>query len=184
MSQPAASLRSRVPRIAGAAVERARLTVVPRTRAVRAPRVPFVLFVSAILLMGVVGLLMFNTSMQQASFTISTYQERATSLAAREEQLTAELEKERDPQTLGERAQREGMVLPDCTGFLDTVTGEVTGKPCRTTGDNKLPVKEDGPPVPKLLDPPPNVVTVRGEPSANENAAGDKKNQPKNDDAR
>ena len=36
MSSPAVQIRSRVPRLAGAAVERARLTVVPRRR-IRAP---------------------------------------------------------------------------------------------------------------------------------------------------
>jgi cell division protein FtsB len=127
MNRPAAQARSRVPRIAGAAVERARLTVVPRTRAVRAARVPFVLFVSLILLMGVVGLLMFNTSMQQATFALDTYQERAVSLAAREEQLTAELETLRDPQTLAEKAQRLGMVLPPCSPTLVLGSGSVEG---------------------------------------------------------
>ncbi|UUZ59652.1 hypothetical protein [Nocardioides sp. B-3] len=41
MSLPAARVRSRVPRIASAAVEKARLSVVPRART-RAPKVPFV----------------------------------------------------------------------------------------------------------------------------------------------
>ena len=62
MSSPAVQprIRSRVPRIAEAAVERARLTVVPRRRT-RAGRVPFVALVSLVLLGGVVGLLLFNT---------------------------------------------------------------------------------------------------------------------------
>ena len=69
MSSTAAQVRARLPRIAEIAVKRARLTVVPRPRTrPRAPRVPFVTLVSVILLGGVVGLLMFNTSMQQASF--------------------------------------------------------------------------------------------------------------------
>ena len=55
--------RTRVPRIAEAAVERARLTVVPRTARRRAPRVPFVTLVSLLLVGGVAGLLFFNTSM-------------------------------------------------------------------------------------------------------------------------
>ncbi|WP_244927583.1 hypothetical protein [Nocardioides sp. W7] len=165
MSSPASQLRSRVPRIAGAAVERARLTVVPRTRAVRAARVPFVLFVSLILLLGVVGLLMFNTSMQQASFTMGTYQERATRLAAREEQLNAELEDLRDPERLGVKAQRQGMVLPDCTGFLHTATGTVGGAPCPTVGA-KLPLGQREPKVPKALDPDPIVVSLPPTPPA------------------
>ena len=54
MSSPAMQVRSRVPRLAGAAVERARLSVVPRAR-VQAPKVPFVILVSLLMLGGVVG---------------------------------------------------------------------------------------------------------------------------------
>lgn len=151
----AAQQRSRVPRIAGAAVERARLRVVPRARAVRAARVPFVLVVSLVLLVGVVGLLMFNTSMQQASFTTSTLQERAVHLAAREEQLTAELEALREPGNLGDAARRIGMVPATCVRFVDAGTGEVSGAPCTPTagkvppfgggagGEGRVPVPAD-----------------------------------------
>ena len=66
-SQVAVALRRRVPSIAGKAVTRARLTVVPRRRT-QAPRIPFVTLVTVVLVGGVVGLLLFNTSMQQASF--------------------------------------------------------------------------------------------------------------------
>ena len=67
MSSPAVQTRSRVTRIAQEAVEKARLSVVPRVRT-RAPQVPFMTLVSLVLISGVVGLLLFNTSMQQASF--------------------------------------------------------------------------------------------------------------------
>ena len=53
----AAALRQRAPRLAEAAVERARLTVVPRTRT-QAAKVPFVSLVTLLLLGGVVGLLL------------------------------------------------------------------------------------------------------------------------------
>jgi len=46
MSSPALALRARVPRLAGAAIERARLTVVPRRRRRRSSPVPFLLVVS------------------------------------------------------------------------------------------------------------------------------------------
>ena len=49
MSALSSQARSRVPRIAEAAVERARLTVVPRITRSRAPRVPFVTLVSLLL---------------------------------------------------------------------------------------------------------------------------------------
>ena len=57
--------------LAGAALQRARLTVVPRART-RTSALPFVTLVSFVLLAGVIGLLMFNTSMQQAAFAATT----------------------------------------------------------------------------------------------------------------
>ena len=66
-----------MPRIAEAAVERARLTVVPARRGAPAARVPFVMLVSLLLVGGVAGLLLFNTSMQQASFTATAMEDQA-----------------------------------------------------------------------------------------------------------
>jgi hypothetical protein len=84
MSTPLSQARTQFPRLAEAAVERARLTVVPR-RTQKAPRVPFVSLVSLLLVTGVVGLLLFNTSMQQSSFVATSMEEQATVLAAKEE---------------------------------------------------------------------------------------------------
>ena len=53
----------------------------PRRR-VRAARVPFVTLVSLLLLGGVVGLLLFNTSMQQASFAATSLEGQASTLDA------------------------------------------------------------------------------------------------------
>jgi cell division protein FtsL len=124
MSTPQLS-RVRVQRIAEEAVERARLRVVPRTR-VRAPKVPFVTLVSAILLAGVVGLLMFNTTMQQNSFTVADLQARAADLRSQEQTLRGELDELDDPQRIAEAASRLGMVEPACPRFLYTATNRVT----------------------------------------------------------
>src|SRR5690606_22108134 len=97
MSSPAVQIRSRVASIGEAAVSRARLTVVPQTRR-PAARVPFVFLVSVVMLTGVIGLLMFNTSMQQASFTATRLEEQAATMAAREQTLRMELDDLRDPQ--------------------------------------------------------------------------------------
>lgn len=182
MSQQAVSLRSRVPRIAGAAVERARLTVVPRTRAARAARVPFVLFVSAILLAGVIGLLMFNTSMQQASFALDTYSDRAVSLAAREEQLTAELEDLRDPQSIADWAQRAGMVAPTCTPYLNTATGKVTGETCPAEAGPRLPTGETPPVLPVELTQRTILVDETGAPVEAKGGRDDRKSDKPNSD--
>ena len=90
-----AGARTRVPRFAEAAVERARLTVVPPRRALgrtQAARTPFAVLVIAMLVAGVVGLLMFNTNMQQASFKATALQEQVNVLTAKEQSLNMELD--------------------------------------------------------------------------------------------
>ena len=136
----ATALRSRVsPWLDGAALQRARLAVVPRVR-VRAARFPFVTLVSVILLGGVVGLLCFNTSMQQAAFTESRLSAQATTLAARQQSLEMELEKLRDPQHLAAQAQQQGLVIPTTVAMLHVPTGKVTGKAEAATADSTPPL--------------------------------------------
>ncbi|WP_126688184.1 hypothetical protein [Nocardioides ferulae] len=158
MSSPAVQVRSRVPRLAGAAVERARLTVVPRAR-VQAPKVPFVILVSLVMLGGVIGLLLFNTSMQQASFAATALEGQATNLAARQQTLEMELERLRDPQRVAERAQRMGMVQPGAPLFLQLGDGEVLGEPTAAAG--QLALQPVPPAMPEVLDPAPEVTIVQ-----------------------
>lgn len=97
MSSPAGLARNlRVPRFAEQAAERARLVVVPRVRR-RAPRLPFAMLVGLVLLSGVVGLLMFNTSLQRTSFVISERSTQAEGLHAEVQQLRLQLDELRDP---------------------------------------------------------------------------------------
>jgi hypothetical protein len=117
--------RSRMPRLAEQAVERARLTVVPRRR--RGPRVPFVALVSLVLLGGVFGLLMFNTHMQQMSFTATELQARADRLHASQQSLQMELDELRDPQRVARKAQALGMVPMVSPAFLRLSDGELLG---------------------------------------------------------
>ncbi len=127
MSSPAVQLRSRVSSLGERAVERARLTVVPVTRT-PTPRVPFVVLVSAVALIGMIGLLLFNTSLQQASFAEAKLTDKAAALADREETLRMELDELRDPQRIATRAQRMGMVIPAAPAFL-RLDGTVVGEP-------------------------------------------------------
>jgi hypothetical protein len=120
--------RSRVPRIAEAAVERARLTVVPRAGR-REARVPFVTLVSVILVAGVAGLLFFNTSMQQVSFTVTRMQHRATLLDAEQQGLQLKLDSLRNPQRLAVRAKHLGMVPAASPAFIELGSGTVLGTP-------------------------------------------------------
>ena len=156
MSSPVPQLRSRLPRFAEEAYQRARLTVVPRRRT-KAPRVPFVTLVSIILLGGVIGLLLFNTSMQQASFAATALEEQATNLSAREQTLQMELERLRDPQRVAEAAKKQGLVIPAAPAFLDLETGEVTGNvaPATIDGDTNIHPPLPGRPLLRSFSSPP-----------------------------
>lgn len=159
MSTPALQIRARVPRLAEAAVERARLTVVPRARS-RAPRVPFVTLVSLLLVGGIVGLLLFNTSMQQASFAATALEGQADDLAAREQTLKMELEELRNPQRVAERAQQMGMVIPGTPAFL-ALDGDVIGRATPATSQDVVRLAPRPVVKPAALEPAPRVVRVR-----------------------
>ncbi|HEX6517697.1 MAG TPA: hypothetical protein VF049_19195 [Nocardioidaceae bacterium] len=158
MSTPLTHPRNRVPRFAESAAERARLTVVPR-RSRKAPRVPFVTLVSVLLVGGVAGLLLFNTNMQQASFTATALESRAAALDAREQSLQMKLDRMRDPQRLAVRAQRLGMVPSDSPAFIRLSDGKVLGnpevaEPGATVRITPLPTRK-----PSSLRPPPYIAT-------------------------
>lgn len=157
MSSPALQPRTRVTRIAQEAVDKARLTVVPRVRT-RAPRVPFVTLVSLVLVAGIVGLLLFNTSMQQASFAASSLENQADTLAAREQTLRMELDELRNPQRVAMEAQEMGMVIPSAPVFLDLETGRTIGVRIPATPENAIQLLPPAPVKPAVLAPAPTVV--------------------------
>lgn len=152
-----ATLRQRAPRLAGAAVERARLTVVPRAET-RAARLPFVSLVTVLLLGGVVGLLLFNTSMQQSAFTATSLEQRAAVLSARQESLGMKLEQLRDPQEVARRAQQLGMRVPAAPLFLDLSDGSVAGDPAGAQVLAPVLLEAKAPPLPAELAPATRVV--------------------------
>jgi hypothetical protein len=149
MSTLITQARTRVPRFAESAVERARLTVVPPRRPLgrtQAARTPFAVLVIAMLAAGVVGLLMFNTNMQQASFKATALQDRVGELTAKKQSLDLELDQLRDPQRLAVAAKALGMVAPSQPAFVRLSDGRVLGNPtAATVGDsvriNPLPKK-------------------------------------------
>ncbi len=168
MSQPLAdssSFVTRVPRIAEEAVRRARLSVVPR-RIAETPRVPFVALITFMMVAGVIGLLMFNTSMQQASFAASSLEGQAATLTARQETLRTELEDLRDPQRVATAAKSLGMVPAASPAFLDLDSGKVTGVPTPATRDDDIRLTPKAPKLPPVYNPKPIVQTVVAPPAA------------------
>ena len=157
MSAWMSQARTRLPRFAETAVERARLTVVPRRRP-QAPRVPFMILVSLVLLAGVVGLLLFNTSMQQASFATTALEAKADRLKAREQGLQMQLDRLRDPQRVATRAQALGMVPMVNPAFIDLADGAVLGNPVPVSAEDGIRLDPLPSRKPAALDLPPLVL--------------------------
>jgi cell division protein FtsL len=162
MSQFASGARTRVPRFAEAAVERARLTVVPQRSLGRtqAARTPFAVVVIAMLVAGVIGLLTFNTNMQQASFKATALQNQATALGAEEQSLTMELDQLRQPQRLAVAAKKLGMVAPAQPAFVRLSDGRVLGTPAKATPEDSVRVNALPTAKPRSINPKPFVVHV------------------------
>jgi hypothetical protein len=167
MSSTAPALRTRVPRLAEAALERARLTVVPKRTRRRTNPVPFLVLVSMLAVGGVVGLLLFNTSMQQASFAATDLQNRADALEARQQSLQMQLAHLRDPQSIARHAQAMGMVLPTSPAVLDLRSGKVLGDPAPATRTDPLRLLAPPPVKPAELDPPAHVTVIHENSSRN-----------------
>lgn len=151
MSNAVQQVRRRVPRLEVA--RRARLRLVPRRRTTAA-RVPFIILVTLMLVGGVVGLLLFNTSMQQASFAATKLERQATTLAAREQTLLLELEDLRDPQRVARAAVGQGMVPNPGAAFLSLPDGKILGTPAVAEASDALridarPSRRTGPLVPR-----------------------------------
>lgn len=141
MNRPA--LQMRVPRIAETAVERARLAVVPRQRS-SAPRVPFLVLVSTVILVGFVGLLLFNTEMQKASIGGRQLEAEKVNLTVRNQDLSQKLQGLRSYKNISARAQGLGMVLPASLPFLDLKTGAVNGEVVTASEADRVPLKLRG----------------------------------------
>lgn len=164
MSSPAPATRPRVAHIAQDAVDRARLTVVPRIRT-RAPKVPFVALVSVVMLAGLVGLLMFNTNLQQASFAASSLENQANVLEAREQTLERELEALRNPQRVAAQAQQLGMVIPSAPTFLSLADGTISGPAAPALPEETLTLEGRPAVKPAELEPERTVVKVEAPPA-------------------
>ncbi len=128
MSLPTGTARARASRPRAAARPRSRLTVVP-PRATTARSGPFVLLIATILVVGLIGLLMLNLSMQKASFRLASLQDRAEALQTREQSLDLKVDRLASSDRLVDEANRLGMVPNPNPVFLDLSNGSVIGDP-------------------------------------------------------
>lgn len=134
MSSFLAPTRARA-RITDAVQQRARLSVI-HGGTTRAPRVPFAAFVLIVLALGLVGLLVLNTSLQQGAFYARDLEARAQTLTERREALEIQVAELREPQRVAERAAQLGMVPNPSPAFLRLSDAKVLGNPAPATASS------------------------------------------------
>jgi hypothetical protein len=127
MSSFLAPTRTRA-RITEAVQQRARLAVV-RGGPNRAPRLPFAALVLTVLALGLVGLLVLNTSLQQGAFYARDLEARAQAISQHRQALEIAVSELREPQRVAEKAARLGMVPNRSPAFLRLPDGKVLGNP-------------------------------------------------------
>ena len=117
--------------------------VVPRSRArlrpVAAPtqrlaRFPFLLVLIGIFGLGMAGLLMLNTTLQNQVFQLRTLNRQATALAYDQAALEAQIDQLSAPAELARQASALGMRPNPRPAFLVVPGGKVVGKPKKVTG--------------------------------------------------
>jgi hypothetical protein len=100
-----------------------------RPQPFRAPRGPFVIAVGAVLTIGLLGVLLLNTVVNQDAFAVSALQQKSATLADEEQSLTQQVAAADSPQQLAARAHGLGMVPSVNPVFLRLADGKVLGDP-------------------------------------------------------
>ena len=130
---------------------RPHLRIVTPLRPERASRGVFALVVAGLLAVGMILILVINTSLAQGAFTVRELAAERAVLAQQEQALAEELAAAAAPRLLEERARELGMVPSENPVFLRVPTGEVLGTPKPAAGSRTS--------VPRLLTPADATVT-------------------------
>lgn len=85
----------------------------------RTPRAPFIVLVLMVLGVGLVGLLILNTALQQGSSALATLESETTALRDRAELLASQVALLESPAELSEQARDLGMVPAEDLEFVD-----------------------------------------------------------------
>lgn len=92
-------------------------------------RTPFLLVLALVLGVGMVGLLVLNTTLQNQAFAARTLNREASLLANQQAQLQARVDVLRTPQTLAEKAATLGMRPNQNPAFVKLPEGRIVGNP-------------------------------------------------------
>jgi hypothetical protein len=109
------------------------LGAVPRVPS-RLARLPFVLVLIAFFGLGMAGLLMLNTTLQNQAFQLRTLNRQATALAYDQAALQVQIDQLSAPAELARQASALGMRPNPRPAFLVLPSGKVAGKPKKVSG--------------------------------------------------
>lgn len=98
-----------------------------------AARLPFALLIMVLLAIGLIGLLLLNSAVNQGSFQLSRLTAETTRLTDEEQALQQEVDEWAEPSALAERARELGMVPGGNPVFLDP-DGRIRGDPSMAAG--------------------------------------------------
>ena len=135
----------------GLRASRPHLRMVSPLRPERASRGVFALVVTGLLIAGMVGILVINTSLAQGAFTVSELQGQQATLSQQEQTLAEAVAAAAAPESLEEQARALGMVPSETPVFLSLPGGRVIGKPKAAPGGSAT--------APRLLTPADATVT-------------------------
>jgi len=97
-------------------------------------RVPFLIVLIAVFGVGMAGLLMLNTTLQNQAFEARALNRQATELAYTQGELDTQIDQLAAPQELARRASSIGMRANPEPAFLVAPSGKVIGKPTPVSG--------------------------------------------------
>jgi len=113
------------------------LRAVPRARP-RLARMPFILVLIAVFGVGMTGLLMLNTTLQNQAFQASQLNRQATELAYTQADLESRIDLVAAPQELARKASALGLRPNPYPAFVTVPSGKVLGTPAPVSG-NEVP---------------------------------------------
>ena len=127
---------------------RPQLRLVAPLRPGKASRGVFSLVIGGLLALGLVAMLVINTSMAQGAFEVSALRAEKAQLAEQEATLDQEVSALGTPESLEAKARALGMVPSQSPAFLSLADGSVLGRPKATTVPDGAAI----PSVPTLAD--------------------------------
>ena len=116
------------------------LTVVSPLRPERATRGAFVLLLTALLGVGLLSILLINTSLAQGAFVVSSLEREIQVLVEEQQRLEREVTEAASPVALEMAARAMGMVPTGNPAFVDLASGKILGKPKATKGAGAVQV--------------------------------------------